>query len=213
MVRANSSAKVVSRPRRPSSVPGAEAGAAELGRRIANTLKERRRVLGLSLDALARSSGVSRATLSQIETCATNPTLNVLWKVAAGLAIPFSELLGHARDAASLMRRSEGDVLHSPDGKFESRPLARATAAGVDVYELRLAGHSSHAADAHGKGTRELIVVLTGSLRMTVGTESYVLGIGDSLVFTADQPHVYENPAAPEARYHDVIVYRQLAAI
>ena len=181
-----------------------------MGKRISENLKERRRVLGLSLDDLARSSGVSRAALSQIETCKTNPSLNVMWKVAVGLGIPFSELMGHARDAASLLRRSESDTLRSPDGKFESRPLARAGAGpGVEVYELRLAGHSSHAADAHGAGTRELIVVLAGSLRMTVGPESYVLGIGDSLVFPADQPHVYENPAAPEARYHNVIVYRR----
>lgn len=181
-----------------------------MGKRIAENLRERRRVLGLSLDELAKSSGVSRAALSQIETCKTNPSLNVLWKVAVGLAIPFSELIGEGRDGASLLRRSEGEILRSPDGKFESRPLARAGAGpGVEVYELRLAGHSSHAAEAHGGGTRELIVVLSGSLRMTVGPESYVLGLGDSLVFMADQPHVYENTAATEARYHNVIVYRR----
>jgi len=198
------------RPRRPTSAPGDEAGAQEMGKRIAENLKERRRVLGLSLDDLARASGVSRAALSQIETCKTNPSLNVLWKVAVGLGIPFSDLMGHARDAASLLRRTESDTLRSPDGKFESRPLARAGAGpGVEVYELRLAGHASHSAEAHGSGTRELIVVLAGSLRMTVGPESYVLGVGDSLVFPADQPHVYENPAATEARYHNVIVYRR----
>jgi mannose-6-phosphate isomerase-like protein (cupin superfamily) len=52
-------------------------------------------------------------------------------------------------------------------------------------------------------------VVLGGSLRMTVGPESYLLGLGDSLVFAADQAHVYENPAASEGRYHNVIVYRR----
>jgi transcriptional regulator with XRE-family HTH domain len=181
-----------------------------MGKRIAENLKERRRVLGLSLDDLARASGVSRAALSQIETCKTNPSLNVLWKVAVGLGIPFSDLMGHGRDGASLLRRAEAEVLKSPDGKFESRPLARAGAGpGVEVYELRLAAHASHAAEPHGAGTRELIVVLAGSLRMTVGPESYVLGVGDSLVFQADQPHTYENPASNEGRYHNVIVYRR----
>ena len=173
-------------------------------------MKERRRALGLSLDDLARASGVSRAALSQIETCKTNPSLNVLWKVAVGLGIPFSELMGHARNDASLLRRSESDLLRSPDGKFESRSLARAGAGpGVEVYELRLVGNTSHAAEPHGPGTRELIVVLAGSLRMTVGPETYMLGTGDSLVFAADQPHIYENPGSSEARYHNVIVYRR----
>ena len=181
-----------------------------MGKRIADNLRERRRVLGLSLDELAQSSGVSRAALSQIETRKTNPSLNVLWKVAVGLGIPFSELIGEGRSNASMLRRTEGEVLRSPDGKFESRPLARSGAGpGVEVYELRLSGRSSHPAEPHGSGTRELIVVLSGSLRMTVGPETYMLGVGDSLVFLADQPHVYENPGASDARYHNVIVYRR----
>jgi transcriptional regulator with XRE-family HTH domain len=198
------------RPRRVAAPRGDDGGAATLGRRIADTLKERRQVLGLSLDDLAQASGVSRAALSQIETCKTNPSLSVLWKVAVGLGIPFAELLGEGRDAVSLLRRSEAQVLKTPDGKFESRPLARSGAGpGVEVYELRLAGHGSHTSEPHGPGTRELIVVLSGGLRMTVGSESYLLGVGDSLVFPADQRHVYENPGPTEGRYHNVIVYRR----
>ncbi len=142
MARASASAAAAARARRPVSAPGDESGAADLGRRVADNLKERRRVLGWSLDELAQASGVSRAALSQIETCKTNPSLNVLWKVAVGLSIPFAELLGNDRDNVSLLRRTEAQVLRSPDGKFESRPLARSGAGpGVEAYELRLAGH------------------------------------------------------------------------
>ena len=177
---------------------------------MADNLKDRRRVLGLSLDELAQASGVSRAALSQIETCKTNPSLSVLWKVAVGLGIPFAELLGNDRDNVSLLRRREAQVLRSPDGKFESRPLARSGAGpGVEAYELRLAGHGSYASEPHSPGTRELITVISGSLRMTAGPESYLLALGDSLVFPADQRHVYENPGAAEGRYHDIIVYRR----
>jgi len=196
--------------RRPTSGPGDEAGAADLGKRVADNLRERRRVLGLSLDDLARASGVSRAALSQIETCKTNPSLSVLWKVAVGLCIPFAELLGEGKELVSLLRRSEAQILSSPDGKFESRPLARAGAGpGVEVYELRLAAHAIHVSEPHSPGTRELIVVLGGTLRMVVEPESYLLAMGDSLVFPADQKHTYENPGSTEARYHNVIVYRR----
>ena len=195
---------------RPTVTPGDDVGAAELGRRVADNLRERRRVSNLSLDELAKLSGVSRAALSQIETCKTNPSLSVLWKVAVGLKIPFAELIGESRESVSLLRRTEAQVLKSVDGKMESRPLARSGAGpGVEVYELRLAGHGSYASEPHGPGTRELVTVVSGSLRMTVGPESYLLGIGDSLVFPADQRHVYENAGAAEARYHNVIVYRR----
>ena len=192
-------------------MPGDDAGAAELGRRVADNLRERRRVSHLSLDELAKLSGVSRAALSQIETCKTNPSLSVLWKVAVGLKIPFAELIGESRESVSLLRRNEAQVLKSVDGKMESRPLARSGAGpGVEVYELRLAGHGAHASEPHAPGNARADHRAAGqpedesSARRRTCWRS-----GDSLVFAADQHHVYENPGAAEARYHNVIVYRR----
>ena len=88
MLRTVASATRKPRSARPTVTPGDEAGAAELGRRVADNLREHRRVSNLSLDELAKLSGVSRAALSQIETCKTNPSLSVLWKVASGLRSP-----------------------------------------------------------------------------------------------------------------------------
>ena len=200
----------MSKSTRPTVAPSDDTGALELGRRVADNLREQRRVSNLSLDELAKLSGVSRAALSQIETCKTNPSLSVLWKVAVGLKIPFAELIGESKESVSLLRRNEAQVLKSVDGKMESRPLARSGAGpGVEVYELRLAGHGAHESEPHAPGTRELITVLHGNLKMSVGEETYLLAVGDSLVFPADQHHVYENPGGSEARYHNVIVYRR----
>src|SRR3712207_4093649 len=65
--------------------PGDDVGAAELARRVATNLRERRKSRGLSLDQLSAAAGVSRAALSQIETLKSNPSLSVLWKIAVGL--------------------------------------------------------------------------------------------------------------------------------
>jgi XRE family transcriptional regulator, regulator of sulfur utilization len=190
--------------------PGDDLGAADLARRVAGNLRDRRKARGLSLDELAAASGVSRAALSQIETCKSNPSLNVLWKISAGLQIPFSELLGDSAPTISLLRRTDAQVLRSGDGRLESRP---ATPSGlsrdIEVYELRLASRSAHAADAHAPGTKELIIVLAGQLRMRVGNDHHELGPGDSLVFPADRPHVYENPGGAEGRYHNIILYER----
>ncbi len=196
--------------KRPNASPGDEVGAAELGRRVAENLRQRRKAKGLSLDDLARASGVSRAALSQIETCKSNPTVGVLWKIAVGLAVPFAELIGAPRSGAAVLRRSDSQLLRSSDGRFESRPLAPAGASPlVELYELRIAARSTHRAEAHAPGTHEIVVVLTGQLRLSVDDERYELGAGDSIAFAADRPHAYENPASSEARYHDVIVYER----
>jgi transcriptional regulator with XRE-family HTH domain len=198
-----------SRPGREAPLPpGDDVGAADLARRVASNLRERRKARGLSLDELAGASGVSRAALSQIETQKSNPSLSVLWKIAVGLGIPFSELLGDAGPSVNLLRRSDAQVLRSADSRLESRPV---TPAGfsreLEMYELRLVARGRHAAEAHAPGTKELIVVLAGQLRMHVGNDKFELGAGDSLAFPADRPHVYENPGNAEGRYHDVVIY------
>lgn len=195
---------------RPVAAPGDDVGAAELGRRVAENLRQRRKARNMSLDDLARASGVSRAALSQIETCKSNPTVGVLWKIAVGLGIPFAELIGAPRSGAALLRRADSQVLRSSDGRFESRPLTPAGASPlVELYELRISARSTHRSEAHAPGTHEVVVVLTGQLRLHVDQEVYELASGDSIAFAADRPHAYENPAGAEARYHNVIVYER----
>jgi transcriptional regulator with XRE-family HTH domain len=195
---------------RPLAGPGDDVGAAELGRRVAENLRQRRKGRGLSLDDLARASGVSRAALSQIETCKSNPTVGVLWKIAVGLGVPFAELVGAPRSGVVVLRRNDSQVLRSADGKLESRPLTPAGSSPlVELYELRLLARSTHASDPHAPGTHEMVVVLSGQLRMHVDDEAYELGAGDSVAFAADRPHVYENPSGSEARYHNVIIYER----
>jgi transcriptional regulator with XRE-family HTH domain len=195
---------------RPLAGPGDDVGAADLGRRVAEHLRDRRKARGMSLDDLARSSGVSRAALSQVETCKSNPTVGLLWKIAVGLGVPFAELIGEKRTGATVLRRNDAQVLRSLDGKLESRPLTPAGSSPlVELYELRLAARSTHSSEPHAPGTRELLVVLTGSLRLRVADEVYELGPGDSISFSADRPHSYENPGSSDARYHNVILYER----
>jgi len=190
--------------------PGDDVGAAELASRVAANLREHRRRRDLSLDQMAQRTGVSRAGLSQIETCKTNPSLSVLWKIAAGLGVPFAELIGEGQTGISVLRRNDSQVLRSTDHKLESRPLMPAAGGHqLEMYELRLSARASHVSDPHGPGTRELVIVLTGSLRMTVGAQGTELAAGDSMLFDANSPHVYENQGPSEARYHDLIIYPQ----
>ena len=196
------------RKRGASLASGDAVGAADLARRVGQRLRDERQARNLSLDDLSRASGVSRAALSQIETRKSSPSLTVMWKIAIGLGIPFAELLGGEGDEGLVLRRADAQVLRSPDGRFESRPLIPAgTTPWVEVYELKLSARATHRAEAHAPGTRELLVVLSGSMHIEVGSCSYDLEAGDSLAFRADQAHSYGNAGASEARAHNVIIY------
>lgn len=207
-MKATSKSRPTVRKRGASHSSGDAVGAADLARRVGQRLRDERQARNLSLDDLSRASGVSRAALSQIETRKSSPSLSVMWKIAVGLGIPFAELLGGDSEDGAVLRRSDAQVLRSPDGRFESRPVIPAgTTPWVEVYELKLSARSTYRSEAHASGTRELLVVLSGSMRVEVGTTTYDLEPGDSLSFRADQPHAYINPGSSEARAHDVIVY------
>lgn len=194
---------------RASKDAGDELGAAELARRVADSLKAFRRKRALSLDELSVKSGVSRAALSQIEGGRTNPTLTVLWKIAVGLEIPFHELLGNPLEESVLvLRAGSSPPLRSADGRTESRLLSPGGApTSTEVYELRLMPKALHRSDPHARGTCETVVVLTGALRLGAGQATYDLAAGDSVFFKADIPHFYENRGSRETRLVDVIHY------
>src|SRR4051812_984859 len=76
---------------------------------------------GLSLERLARVSGVSRAMLGQIELGHSTPTINLLWKISKGLEVPFSALVTAATVRAATVLRAKGaSLLTSTDGAFTS---------------------------------------------------------------------------------------------
>ncbi|HMI83587.1 MAG TPA: XRE family transcriptional regulator [Polyangiaceae bacterium] len=197
------------RPRRPTVAGlGDEVGAAQLGRRVAESLRQLRQERRLSLDQLAEASGVSRAALSQIESARTNPTLTILWKVAVGLGVPFQALLGTGEGGRTRVLRAADMVpLRSADGRMESRLLSPAGADRVEIYELRFQPKGSLRSEPHGPHSTETVIVLTGVLRVSVGDESHELRAGDSLFFEADVRHAYENPTLRETRCIDVIGY------
>ena len=56
-------------------------------------LKEARRAQGLSLDAVAKLSGVSRSMVSQIERGESSPTIATLWNLTRALQVDFAGLL------------------------------------------------------------------------------------------------------------------------
>jgi transcriptional regulator with XRE-family HTH domain len=184
-------------------------GESDLTPAVGSNLRRFRSDRGLTLEKLAALSGVSRAMLSQIELEQSTPTINVLWKIARALGVPFSALISQpTTSSVVVLPASRARVLHSHDGTFSSRalfPFDRARM--VEFYELRLAAESAEHAEAHAPGTVENLVVASGSLELTVGAEQQVLSAGDSILFQADVPHIYRNPGKTELVMYLVMTY------
>ncbi len=176
---------------------------------VGRNLRRLRSQRGLSLEKLSKASGVSRAMLGQIELGQSAPTINVLWKIARALDLPFSALISTQQGAGTrLMRAQQAKRLTSHDGRFMSRALFPFDEPRrVEFYELVLKAHSEEQADAHPPGTTENLVITRGTLELELGAERHTLAAGDAILFEADKPHVYRNVGGEDVTMYLVMTY------
>jgi transcriptional regulator with XRE-family HTH domain len=204
--RAKSSAAAAPAPSSPAEEVDLDA---DLTRIVGDNLSRLRAQRGLSFEKLAQLSGVSRAMLGQIELGQSAPTINVLWKIARGLGVTFSALISvDSTPGPVVLRSADAKLLTSSDLRFSSRalfPVDRSRR--VEFYELRLATGGAEHADAHAPGTTENLVVASGTVEIELGEERHVLNVGDSIFFTADNPHVYRNRGKSGAIMYLVMTY------
>ena len=197
---------------KPADPPGCDDGRAdELTLVVAENLRRQRLRRGLSLERLARASGVSRSMLNQIELGQSAPTIKTVWRIASALNLPFASLIADgSRRGTRLLRAAESKTLTSQDGSFTSRALFPFDEERrVEFYELRLAPRSAEHAEAHAPGTRENLHVAHGALELSVAGETHELAPGDSIRFEADVPHIYRNPGASPTVMYLVMTYAQ----
>lgn len=173
-------------------------------------LRQQRR---LTLDALAERSGVSRAMLSKIERGENNPTLVVAVKVALGLGITTSELIGvDERREAVMVPRDRRMIFKDGETGFE-RQLLFPSFEGSRMEFVRHVlpfGVSSGNMPAHQRGAEKYIVVDRGTLRVIVQAAEYLLHEGDALYFECDVTHRFENAGDETCSYYLVIDTRPL---
>ena len=181
---------------------------------VGNKLRELRTARALSLDVLARLTGMSRTLLGQIELGKTAPSVGVVWKLARAFDVQFSALLATAEPTEThVLRARAARRLVSPDGRFSSRALyPLGEKPDVEFYELYLAPHSREDALPHQPGTREHLVVTAGRLELVVDGQRFELDKGDAIVFGADVPHSYVNMARDECWMNLVMTYGRPAA-
>ncbi len=168
---------------------------------------------GGSLEKLAALSGLGEKKLTAIALGEMAPTINLLWKIANALGVPFGSLISaRHRRGAFVLRKDQQKVISSNDGLFTSRPLFLDDSQRlVEFYELTLAPHHAVRSEAHSPGTLESLVVVRGHIEITAGKDpTQRLGEGDALVFDGDVPHTYRNLGSSEALLYLVMSYVDL---
>ena len=164
-------------------------------------LKEARRVQGLSLDAVAKLSGVSRSMVSQIERGESSPTIATLWNLTKALQVDFAGLLEEQGSAhIEVLRAADVPQIEARGTGCTIRILSAPEDAGThEVYELRFVEGGMLDSQAHRRGAREHLTVIEGQLEVTSGGAIDLVRLGDTARYAADVPHRIKAPQPARA--------------
>ena len=174
---------------RPPKAKGAESG---LGDRV----KELRQKRGWTLDELSAACGVSRSMLSQIERNGVNPTVAVALRIAQAFGIALGTLVDAPAVAAKIevVRADDRSTHFRSDKDCRIRTLSPLhLEKAVEFYELRIRPGGAIRSSPHFAGTREILTVHQGAVRVISGGAAQDLRAGDSAHYPADVPHEIVN--------------------
>ncbi|SHJ21863.1 Helix-turn-helix domain-containing protein [Roseomonas rosea] len=179
---------------RPSEPVSADAIDATIGRRL-RLLREARR---MPLAGVALSLGKSVGYLSQVERGLSSLPVRDLARIAELLGVDFLSLVSPtaAGEGASPIRRAADTrpvTFHSSG--ITKTPLAPSAAGELRLFLMTLDPGSSTGTDLYSHDGEEAGLVLEGSIRLTIGTETHALAQGDSFRFTSSTPHGFANAA------------------
>ena len=187
--------------------------ASQLNHRIAGRVRELRAEQGLSLDSLARKSGVSRSMLSLIERGESSPTAVVLERLAGGLGVALASLFDAPTAVVKtpggpVSRRKDQPEWEDPASGYVRRNVSPSgVTQPMQIVEVSFPAGARVAFETAPRPARvyQQIWVLDGTMDITVGRERHRLGDGDCLAMELDQPVLFHNPTRKPARYVVVV--------
>lgn len=173
---------------------------------IAMNLKRLRGERGLSLGKLAELSGVSKVMLSQIEKGESNPTINTLWKIAAGLQVSYTKLIDEQIEAPLVIRKGESALVEH-DGYYVYHYSTANPARDFEFFNSVLEPQKQFTSEGHGVDTHEYILVTKGELILLYDGAEYLLEEGDFIHFDCTRPHTYQNCRDSVTEFTNIVYY------
>jgi transcriptional regulator with XRE-family HTH domain len=155
-------------------------------------LRRVREQRGVTLTDVAEQTGISKSTLSRLETGQRRPSLELLLPLAQTYRVPLDDLVG-APDVGDPRIRLKPKRVHGRT----VLPLTRHPA-GVQAWKIVIPARQSRPEPRSHDGY-EWLYVLSGRMRLVLGEQDLVLDVGEVVEFDTQLPHWFgstgEGPA------------------
>jgi len=174
---------------------------ADISGALARTVAALRAERGWSLDALAARSGVSKGVLVAVEQGRSNPNLATLARIGDAFGVPVTRLLEGAEESViRISGEADAKVLWTGSAGGTGTIIAATPPPwAAELWRWQLEPGEKFGGESHAPGLRELTVVESGELTLTVAGRVYRLGAGEGARFPGDLPHGYANEGSERA--------------
>ncbi|AMP14204.1 MULTISPECIES: helix-turn-helix domain-containing protein [Collimonas] len=156
------------------------------------SIRTRRHAINKTLVELATETGLTAGFISQLERNLTSPSITSLVVIAKALGVSIGDLIQQPAQLQPDTYRGQRQPYSVASGRVKYERLSTVFP-GSQVHSVKFtmpAGYKSEMVSHEGD---EMIYVLSGRVGYTVGTDNYVLNVGDSLHFDANIPHSIES--------------------
>ena len=150
----------------------------QVGARLQRIRTQRR----MTLTGVAESTGISKSTLSRLETGQRRPTLELLLALSHTYRVPLDELVAAPEEGDPRLRLKPGQVKGRTVIPLTRQPNAMQAWKIIIPTSKVLPEPRAH--DGH-----EWIYVLSGQMRFILGDQDWVLAPGDVATFDTTVPH------------------------
>ena len=145
-------------------------------------LKRLRAQRGITLTALAEATGISKSTLSRLETGQRRASLELLLPLAHAYRVPLDDLVGAPEVGDPRIRLTPRRV----HGRTVV-PLTRQPG-GVQAWKIVIPARRTEPEPKAHEGY-EWLYVLSGRMRLILGDHNLILGAGEVAEFDTRIPH------------------------
>ena len=182
-------------------------GDSELLDAIGDRLREERVKAGISQRELARRLGLSPSLISQLESGQSRPSVGTLYSIVTELGVSLDHVIrgvdfpdsngpdgGRSGERTPVVRSGERATIDLDSGvRWEE--LAAAHEEGIDFLEAiyEVGGASTPDESLMRHHGREFGYIVSGTLNIQIGFQTYVLRPGDSIAFDSTTPHRFFN--------------------
>jgi transcriptional regulator with XRE-family HTH domain len=177
-----------------------------LAEQLSRRLRQLRAGAGLSLEALAERSGVSRSNISLIERGESSPTAVVLDKLSTALGVSVAALFEPPTEAAPpqpLARVAEQPVWQDPASGYRRRNVSPPGVSPIQLVDVVFPAGQRVAFETAARAAvlHQQVWMIDGVMEIGHGSQRWTLAPGDCLAFQLDAPVQFYNPGPQDARY------------